>query len=175
MLLFKLTKNRTFNMITVNGKQKMRFGEALLHVVTNHLQDMPRHSKVLDYHHTMLVVETESPSNSLAGLYTGPEEEMFHLLQLADTMMDVSLENVPMSPVFMKDRYKWEHLQGFKGQNKICMALAYLGGMEFHFHDDSVPICECGFVKLCIAYALHVEDPRVSMEELLYITEPVKA
>lgn len=94
---------------------------------------------------------------------------MLRLLQIVHTVRGFGMDNVQMPIIFMGDQgaARWIRLHEFKGEHKVKMALAYLGGMEFFFQNDCLPVTEADLEKVCKAYVLHEEDRRTPMKDWL--------
>ncbi len=98
--------------------------------------------------------------------YEGEPGEMNHLLQLCKAILGKGMGHVPTPLVFSLNIARWDHLQGFKGDKKIKVALGMLGGAEHHPDD----IIHFDLEHVLQAYAMHAEDPRVSMSKWLEMT-----
>ncbi len=151
--------------IRVNDRE-VPFLNALLHLCIN----IRTKFGVREYDDCSLEIETKQQRGPKTDLYACRNKKtILRFLQLVQAVRGFGMDNVPTPGIFMgiEGFKRWDRLQNFQGDNRVKMALAYLGGMEFTFEDDVLHVTEQDLENICTAYALHEEDRRTSMKAWL--------
>lgn len=154
--------------IQVNSKPK-DLAVALADLCICHLQF--ENTRVTDNDAQTLRIKTEQVGGTTYTVFSSDNpEHMLSLLQLTEAALGIEMDHFDIAPMFLGKggQRKWEYFKKWEQcQRKVKMVIAYMGRLPLETHLDSVRLTSYDIEQMCLAYAMHVEDPRLSTTELL--------
>lgn len=160
--------------IDVNGRYVPLYN-ALLHLAVAHLKEGK--FDVRGYNRNVLELSRNDRGQTRTDSYGSRHvEHVLPFLQLTQAVRGVGMDSVPTPAVFLAREVYWVHLQQLKGEVKTKAAMMYLGHYELHNPGAAaLAAMELDLEQVCEAFALHIEDRRVSITEWLMMMPHKKA
>jgi len=145
--------------------------EPLEKALYNLAQNLSQKFDVYDHREQSLQLYVNKAGVTKRHTYYGSDSRvMIHFLQLTQSVRGFGLDNVLTPRIFAAVPRSWTYLQQLAGESKVKAALAFLGGYKMNSPKDMEPVFKCDLEQLCQAFAMHIEDERVPIDEWLEMT-----